>query len=124
MNDQPYTPARLAERWECGEGTIRKMIAAGDLRAFMVGDKLSRIPVDEVERIESSGQTVTDSDYDDSEQSEGRAFSVASLAEYWSCSTGLVYNMIKRGDLNAPRLGDKLFRITAAEVERIEGGSI
>ena len=47
----PFTVERLALRWECSEGLIRKMIARGDLQSFRIGT-LIRIPADEVKRVE------------------------------------------------------------------------
>lgn len=47
-------------------------------------------------------------------------YSVASLAEHWGCGTDTVYSLIHSGDLKAFKLGGKLFRIRADEVERFE----
>lgn len=47
------------------------------------------------------------------------AFTVASLAERWNCSEGVIRKCIERGDIAAFRLGT-LIRISAAEVARIE----
>jgi len=49
---RPYTPATLAERWECSETTVRALIKSGRLRAFKLAGKLYRIRPDEVERFE------------------------------------------------------------------------
>jgi excisionase family DNA binding protein len=49
-----------------------------------------------------------------------RPFSPETLAERWGCSARHVRNLIKRGDINAFQLGGKLWRISAAEVARIE----
>ena len=43
-----FTPAALAREWECSERHIRNLIAAGQLRAFYVGNKLLRIPEDAI----------------------------------------------------------------------------
>ncbi|RIV79789.1 DNA-binding protein [Pelagerythrobacter aerophilus] len=48
-----------------------------------------------------------------------RPYSVAQLAERWGCSEGLVYKLIRSGDLQCFRPG-ALIRISAAEVERYE----
>ena len=48
-----YTPATLAERWQCSERHIRKMIDAGHIPAFPLG-KLLRIRGAEVERYENT----------------------------------------------------------------------
>lgn len=50
----------------------------------------------------------------------GSVFSVASLAEHWGCGTDTVYSLIRGGELQAFRLGGKLWRIRADEVERFE----
>ena len=48
---RPFTVPALAQRWECSEGLIRKMIERGELRSFRIG-VLIRIAADEVERVE------------------------------------------------------------------------
>lgn len=53
-------------------------------------------------------------------------FTPTTLAERWQCSERHVYNMIERGELPSFRLGGKLLRIRAEDVEAIEcqaGGS-
>ena len=47
-----YTPASLADRWECSERHVRNMIAAGELPAFRLGGKLLRIRAEDVEAFE------------------------------------------------------------------------
>lgn len=47
------------------------------------------------------------------------AFSVRSLADRWGCSTGLIRNMIARGELRSFRYGN-LIRITAEAVAEVE----
>lgn len=47
-------------------------------------------------------------------------YSVSTLAEHWECGTDTVYALIKSGDLQAFKLGGKLLRIRADEVERYE----
>ncbi len=47
-----YTPSTLAERWQCSERQVRKMISEGELRAFRLGGKLLRIRREDVEAIE------------------------------------------------------------------------
>lgn len=47
-------------------------------------------------------------------------YSVATLAEHWGCGTDTVYALIHSGDLRAFKLGGKLLRIRADEVERFE----
>lgn len=46
----PYSVARLAERWECSERLIYKLIERGDLQCFRPGS-LIRISAAEVERF-------------------------------------------------------------------------
>jgi len=47
-----YTPAMLAERWECSERHVRNMIASGELPAFRLAGKLLRIRAEDVEAFE------------------------------------------------------------------------
>src|SRR2546423_13533497 len=47
-----YTPAALALRWQCSERHVRNLVAKGKLRAFRLGGKLLRIPVEAVEEME------------------------------------------------------------------------
>lgn len=49
------------------------------------------------------------------------AHRVADLAERWSCSAGHIYGMIHSGKLRSFKIGT-LLRISADEVNRIEGG--
>ncbi|MDK2756423.1 MAG: hypothetical protein KYX66_06775 [Blastomonas fulva] len=51
LSRPPFSVRSLADRWECSEGLIRKMIRNGTLQSFTIGT-LIRIPVSEVERIE------------------------------------------------------------------------
>ena len=48
-----YRVADLAERWQCTQATIRRMIMHGDIEAFRVGI-LTRISAREVEKWEST----------------------------------------------------------------------
>jgi excisionase family DNA binding protein len=50
----------------------------------------------------------------------GSVFSVATLAQHWGCGSDTVYSLIRSGDLRAFKLGGKLLRIRADEVERFE----
>jgi excisionase family DNA binding protein len=56
QTEKPFTVPTLADRWECSEGLIRKMIERGELRSFRIG-ALIRIPADEVERVECQSLT-------------------------------------------------------------------
>jgi len=49
--DMAYTPRTLAERWQCSESLIRKMVKAGQLQKLPLG-ALVRISADEVRRFE------------------------------------------------------------------------
>jgi len=50
----------------------------------------------------------------------GRVYDVAGLAEHWACGTDTIYSLIRGGELQAFKLGGKLIRIRAEEVERFE----
>lgn len=47
-----FTPASLAERWDCSERHIRNLISSGELRCFRLGKKLFRIRRQDVENFE------------------------------------------------------------------------
>lgn len=49
-----------------------------------------------------------------------QVYTPSTLAERWSCSERHVRNMIDNGELPAFRLGEKLLRIRAADVEAFE----
>jgi len=38
-----YTPAMLADQWQCSERHVRNLVNRGELRAFRLGGKLVRI---------------------------------------------------------------------------------
>lgn len=50
-------PSRLvalkvaAERFDCSERTVRRMIAAGELTGYRVGKRLVRLDADELDRL-------------------------------------------------------------------------
>ncbi len=46
-----YTVADLADRWQCGESTVRNLIRRNELATFRIGT-LIRISAEEVERFE------------------------------------------------------------------------
>jgi excisionase family DNA binding protein len=50
--ERPYSVAQLAERWDCSEGLVRKLIRRGVLASFRLGT-LTRIPAAEVARFEA-----------------------------------------------------------------------
>lgn len=60
MSARAFTVASLAREWECSEGVIRKLVAAGTLRHFRIGT-LIRIPADEVARFECQSIASNDS---------------------------------------------------------------
>lgn len=50
----------------------------------------------------------------------GAVYSVATLAEHWGCGADTIYSLIRGGELRAFKVGGKLLRIRADEVERFE----
>lgn len=46
------TPERLARYWGCSPNHIRNLIRSGELRAFKIGERLWRIPIDAIEEFE------------------------------------------------------------------------
>lgn len=51
-----FTPATLAERWDCSERHVRNLIRQEKLPAFRVGEKLLRIKLEDVEAFECPPQ--------------------------------------------------------------------
>lgn len=49
----PLSLRQLADRWDCSEGLVRKMIERGELHSFRIG-VLIRIPAVEVDRFEGN----------------------------------------------------------------------
>jgi len=47
-----YTPAMLAERWQCSERHVHNLIATGVLPSFRLGAKLVRIRTEDVDAFE------------------------------------------------------------------------
>ena len=39
---RPYTPEKLAERWECHVSTVKRMLESGSLHGFKLGPKGKR----------------------------------------------------------------------------------
>jgi excisionase family DNA binding protein len=56
----------LAETWCCSERHIRNLVAAGQLRAFRLGGKLLRIPLESVQEFIACQNTASDGSTDDS----------------------------------------------------------
>lgn len=53
MTPKPFSVVTLAERWDCSESLIYKLVQQKKLRPFNIGT-LIRIPVEEVERFEAA----------------------------------------------------------------------
>lgn len=51
-----------------------------------------------------------------------KAYTYQALTERWACSVDLIYKMVRRGEIKTFRIG-RATRISASEVERIEGGN-
>ena len=49
MMEPPFSPKKLAERWGCSRQNVHKLIRAGVLPHFKLGDKLLRIPAEAVQ---------------------------------------------------------------------------
>lgn len=47
-------------------------------------------------------------------------YDVPSLAQHWGCGTDTIYALVRNGELKHFKLGGKLIRIRADEVERYE----
>jgi len=79
VSERPYTPESLASRWECTPQHIRKMLTAGRLRGFKLGEKLWRIAACEVDRIEAC-QTSSLEDTEESSAPSGRRLEIDNAA--------------------------------------------
>jgi len=55
MTPEVFTVDELAERWKCSRLTVYRMLDAGKLRSFKLGQAV-RIPRDAVERYERGEQ--------------------------------------------------------------------
>ncbi|WP_363311545.1 excisionase family DNA-binding protein [uncultured Devosia sp.] len=51
MDERPYTPETLADRWGCSSQHVRDLVGNGRLKAFRVG-RLIRIPAATVREFE------------------------------------------------------------------------
>ena len=56
MVDRPFSPKQLAERWGCTTQHVHNLIRKGTLKHFRIGEKLLRIPAEEVRRWEALQQ--------------------------------------------------------------------
>jgi excisionase family DNA binding protein len=54
-----YSPRDLAEEWGCSARHVQKLIEAKKLRAFRLGEKMLRIPVEAVEEFLKRNSTTT-----------------------------------------------------------------
>ncbi|MHA6324553.1 helix-turn-helix domain-containing protein [Roseivivax sp. CAU 1753] len=52
MTVRPYSPAQLAERWNCSAETVRTFLKSGRLKGFRIGRQF-RIPAASVEEFET-----------------------------------------------------------------------
>ena len=59
MNEPPFSPNKLAERWDCSKQYIYKLIREKRLKSFNLGGKLVRISAEEVARWEAQQQTTS-----------------------------------------------------------------
>lgn len=62
-NAQVTTPNKLAVHWGCSSNHVRNLIARGELRAFRIGQRLWRIPLEaitEYEQRQMTGPEATD----------------------------------------------------------------
>ena len=76
-----YTVRTLAERWDCSEAMIRKMIKAGDLQCFTLGS-LIRIRQSEVERIECNSLPTASNDSEEGSPLSGTKMESAADQPY------------------------------------------
>jgi excisionase family DNA binding protein len=54
IDERPYSPEALGERWGCSAQKVRTMFHDGEITGFRIG-KMIRIPASEVRRIEGCG---------------------------------------------------------------------
>lgn len=55
LENKPFTPKSLSERWHCSERHVRNLINRGDLPHFKLGAKLIRIKRTDIEEYERKG---------------------------------------------------------------------
>lgn len=70
MTARAYTPDTLAAEWQCSAKHVRKLIQSGKLRAFRLGGKLYRIPLEAVEDFQKC-QLIGSGDSGDATSSSG-----------------------------------------------------
>ena len=57
---QVTTPDEVARYWGCSPNHVRNLISRGELRAFRLGARLWRIPVEAIAEYELRQMTVVD----------------------------------------------------------------
>lgn len=92
MTAPVYTPATLADHWQCSERHIRNLIASGELPSFRLGGKLLRIKGEEVEKFECQ-----------SGGSQGSGESLPSPSNKTDAAEGIHSTPMMRARLNALR---------------------
>ena len=82
MSETIYTPKTLAERWQCDEKLIYRMIADGRLKGFKLARKLLRITAEAVAEYEAGEcQTIgSDGSRESSSLSLRKAENAAAIA--------------------------------------------
>ena len=83
MADRPFSPKQLAERWGCTVQHVHNLIRKEKLRSFRIGEKLLRIPSEEVRRWEALQQTTSlesSTDGESSPKGKGRTIEDAAFA--------------------------------------------
>jgi excisionase family DNA binding protein len=66
-----FTPEQVAERWGCSANHVRNLIKRGELRAFRLGHRLIRVPLDAIEEYEQCQIIGSDGSKDDSSSPGG-----------------------------------------------------
>lgn len=102
-----FTPATLAQRWQCSEQHIRNMIEKGKLPYFKIGDKLLRIRREHVEALECQNG--------DLQSSEENSVSLGTTSEESADVIDLEHRTQKRRPA-APRLDTRNSRARPARL--------
>jgi hypothetical protein len=63
------SPATVADRWEWHQESVRRSVRAGRIAAIRISGRI-RIPLTEIERIESTGKIIRSSKYANAEGGE------------------------------------------------------
>ena len=71
VSERAYSPESLAERWDCGETSVKKLLRDGKLAGFKIGT-LWRVTSAEVERFEHGLIDLSPKD-EDGDRMKGRA---------------------------------------------------